>query len=82
MIRTYAVTYHIAGQTKIHTTWCVTSPVLKTMFKDIPKMIAIKRGVSEDQIMIAEVSLLNVEDVQPAPVVINIHGANHGAIQM
>lgn len=62
MIRTYAVTYTLAGQDKEYTTRCVTQPRYNTNFESLRKMIAIKRGAKIDQVEIILLSLLSVED--------------------
>lgn len=58
MIRTYLVTWTIVNNEKEFTTQCVTREGYTT-FSDIPKMIAIKRGVHVNQIEILMTHLIN-----------------------
>ena len=88
MIRTYLVTYQIAGQTKNYVTRCVTQPRYNTNFESLRQMISIKRGVKLEQIEIYEVKFLGMEDGEDrrddsdSVTVISIEGPNYGAIQM
>lgn len=51
MTQTWTVTYQVKGNSKLFGSRCVLTEGRTTM-NDIPKMIAIKRGLNEDQIVL------------------------------
>jgi hypothetical protein len=83
MIRTYLVTFRLAGNDKMMDTRCVTSPLRNTDFESLRKLIAVKRAAKIHEIEIYSVTLVGIEDdSETSPTVINIDGPNYGAIQM
>lgn len=71
----YKVTYKIEGNDQKFEAMCSISEGYTT-FADIPKIIAIKRGVRPEQLDILSAVKRGTAGV------VNIHGANYGNIQM